>query len=94
MVVAEVEAVAVAFADEAAVVVESLEDEVDAAGAEVIEDEPEEAVAVAVPEEAAVDAFLVAEAPAAQVAVVGRAPAFPTEPQMAFANWMVAIVAA
>lgn len=94
MVAEEVDAESVAVPDDAEfVVVESLEAVVEEAGAAVIEEEPDEAVAV--PEadededEAAVEAE-VAVAEAAHVAVVGRRSALPTEPQMALANSMVA----
>lgn len=62
------------------------------AGADVTEEEePEEAVAVPVEEAVAAPDFKLGVCPAAQVAVVGRASAAPTEPQIPFANSMVAV---
>lgn len=93
MVAAEVAAPEVAVPDEAESVVEeeSLPEEVEA-GAEVTEEEPEEAVAVPVEDAVAAPDFKLGVWPAAQVAVVGRASASPTEPQIACANWMVAVM--
>ena len=62
------------------------------AGADVTEEEPEEAaVLVAVEEGVGAPDLKLGVCPAAQVAVVGRASAAPTEPQMALANSMVAV---